>query len=337
MTRGPLAPGPQQFLEALATGDRRQALGVVERLRSEGRDMVALMTDVVGPAQFRVGELWADDTWSVAQEHAATSVSESVLAVLAAETETAPAAGPPVVVSCVEQEWHALPALLVAETLRTAGVPVSYLGANASADQLVRHVHELGPRAVALSCSLGASLPRVRRQIEAVRATGTPVLVGGSAFDSAGQRARTLGASGYAPSGQLAVEVVHTLPPAVPPAPPLSHPGADEGFIVHAEREAVSAAVRAEVLARHPGDGSEAAEAGWRKAMSDQLPHLVGSVAGALVSDDPTVLEDAVTWFDHVLTRRAAPDRLTGEVVGLLGRQLREHPAAGALLATLGG
>lgn len=268
----------------------------------------------------------------MAQEHAATAVSEAVLAVLATETEPDPGEGAPVVVSCVEQEWHALPALLVAGHLRAAGIPVSYLGANASADRLVHHVHDLGPRAMALSCSLSASLPRVRRQIEAVRATGTPVMVGGAAFDVTGRRARVLGTTAHAASGPLAVEALRGLPQAVPPAPPLDHPGADEAFSVHAERETVADSVRAAVLAGHPVREPADGRTGWREALTDHLPHLVGSVAGALVTGDATVLEDAVTWLDHVMASRGAPAGLTGEVVGALGNELREHPAAGALL-----
>lgn len=39
-----------------------------------------------------------------------------------------------------------------------------------------------------------------------------------------------------------------------------------------------------------------------------------------------------MTWLDHVMASRGAPAGLTGEVVGALGNELREHPAAGALL-----
>lgn len=112
-----------RYLEAVSVGDRDAALSVVRDLRRSGVPPLVVMEDVVGAAQLRIGELWAADTWSVAQEHAATAVGEAVLAVLAAEIP-APRGAPsgPVVVSCVEQEWHALPALLVAEHLRAGGL-----------------------------------------------------------------------------------------------------------------------------------------------------------------------------------------------------------------------
>ncbi|HSE71172.1 MAG TPA: cobalamin-dependent protein [Nocardioidaceae bacterium] len=331
MTSTARADAATVYLDLLGSGDRASALAFVRELRASGMSALEVMNTVVAPAQFRIGELWAEDAWSVAQEHAATAVSEAVLNVLAADTPRPPADSSPVLVSCVEQEWHALAALLVAEHLRSNQMAVSYLGANASAEHLVRHIHAVGPRAVALSCSLSASLPRVRRQIEAVRETGTPVVVGGAAFDTEGRRAAVLGASGFARTGADAVRVVQDLPSAVAPAPPLTHPGADEAWIVHADRESIAAQIRQRVLEAHTLDDDTAT--GWRQALSDHLPHLVGSVAGALISDDPRVLHESLAWTDMVLDHRSAPDGLPAELRGLLAESMRELPVASRLCA----
>jgi methanogenic corrinoid protein MtbC1 len=320
----------EEYLTAVSRGDRTAALEVVRRLQDAGASALEIMRDVIAPTQTRVGELWAADAWSVAQEHAATAVSEAVLGVLGSQIPSPADPSGPVVVSCVEQEWHALPALMVAEHLRSAGLPVSYLGANASAEHLVRHVHDVAPRAVALSCSLSASLPRVRRQIEAVRATGTPVLVGGAAFDEQGRRASVLGATAFTASGALAAQVVRGLPTAVSPVAPLSHDGADEGFAVHADREEITARLRERVTARHPAD---AAGDCWRPALHDHLPHLVGALAGALVTDDRSVLEDSVGWLRDVLRHRSCPETVTSDVLAGLRTVMAEHPCATRMLS----
>jgi MerR family transcriptional regulator, light-induced transcriptional regulator len=329
----PPGPAGEAYLAALASGDRGRAWDVVDRLQQSGASPLDVMAQVIAPAQARVGVLWATDAWSVAQEHAATAVSEAVLARLGGQIPSAPDPAAPVVVSCVEQEWHALPALLVAEHLRADGLPVSYLGANASAEHLVRHVHETGPRAVALSCSLSASLPRVRRQVEAVRATGTPVVVGGAAFDGAGLRARTIGANAFATSGLDAVTVVRDLPRAVAPAEPLLHEGADEGFAVHADREELTAELRRRLDARLGSGAGPEPPPGWHRAVHDHLPHVVGALAGALVADDPRVIEETLTWLDEVLSHRHAPAEVTSAVTSEMTVVVREYPAATRLLA----
>ncbi len=83
------------YLAALERGDRSAALGQVRALHGEGHDVLTLIQRLLAPAQLRVGELWVSDAWSVAQEHAATAISESVLTSLAVERElhASPAAG----------------------------------------------------------------------------------------------------------------------------------------------------------------------------------------------------------------------------------------------------
>jgi hypothetical protein len=122
--------------------------------------------------------------------------------------------------------------------------------------------------------------------------------------------------------------LVESLPTAVPPAPPLTHPGADEAFVVFGDREAladeVARVVLAEVSPHTPG---------WVRVLEDQLPHLVGSVAGALVTDDPSVVRHALAWAEVVLANRQAPAGTGVALRRALADALRELPVASRLLA----
>ena len=204
---------------------------------------------------------------------------------------------------------------------------MSYLGANASAQGLVRHIHEVGPRAVLLSSSLSTFLPLARRQVEAVRETGTPVVVGGSAFDPEGRRARVIGATAFATSASGVADLVASLPTAVPPAPPLTHPGADEAFVVFGDREQM-----ADEAARAVLDAVSPHDPGWVRVLEDQLPHLVGSVAGALVTADPSVVQHALAWAEIVLTNRRAPEGTGVALRRALADVVHELPVASRLL-----
>jgi methanogenic corrinoid protein MtbC1 len=325
----------EEYLSALQRGDRAGALQQARALRADGHELLELILRLIAPAQLRVGELWVSDSWSVAQEHAATAISEAVLTTLAVEREEqawAPEDAPSVVVSCVEQEWHALPALMVTEQLRASGFAVSYLGANSSAQGLVRHIHDTGPSAVLLSCALSSFLPLTRREIEAVRETGTPVVVGGSAFDAGGHRARVLGATAFATGATDVAEALAGLPTAVPPAPPLTHDGAEEAFVVFAARESLSDEVSRTVLRSLDADPEDGHANGWRRVLDDQLPHLVGSVAGALVCDDPRVVSDALAWGELVLGNRNAPAGTGTALRDALRESMHDLPVATRLL-----
>jgi hypothetical protein len=66
--------------------------------------------------------------------------------------------------------------------------------------------------------------------------------------------------------------------------------------------------------------------------LDDQLPHLVGSVAGALVSDDARVVSDALVWGEIVLRNRNAPAATGTALRDALHEALAELPAATRLL-----
>ena len=335
MTDDPWRAHVEDYLAALGRGDRSGALAQVRELRDRGNDVLDIIHHLLVPAQLRVGELWVADAWSVAQEHAATAISEAVLTTLAVEHEqkTGPPSEASVVVSCVEQEWHALPALMLAEHLRAGGFAVSYLGANASAQGLVRHIHDTGPSAVLLSCSLAGFLPLARRQIEAVRESGTPVVVGGSAFDPDGRRARVLGATAFAPSAAGVGDLLRTLPSAVPAASPLTHAGAEEAYVVFSDRESLADDVERLTLQALAIQTPQVTHAqGWVRVLDDQLPHLVGSVAGALVSDDPTIVTDAISWAEVVLRHRGAPAKTGPALRASLREALQGLPVATRLV-----
>ena len=169
----------------------------------------------------------------------------------------------------------------------------------------IERIASTRPAAVLVSASLSSSLTRVARQIAAVTATGTPVIAGGAAFDEGGVRASRLGASAYAASPEEARAVLERLPDVVIPQPaPL-------------DDEAVRLAAMADTMARQVLDATEGRLAAgpdaltpdhWRVVLATFTPHLVASVAGGVMTADPTVPAAA----RQLAGRRAAAARRPG-------------------------
>lgn len=321
------------YWAAVESADERAALALAASVRDRGVPLEEVLQQLVVAAQLRVGELWADNTWSVAREHAATAVGEAVVRGLAADLPDADT-GPMLLVACVEREWHALPALVVATTLRARGRRVEYLGASASRDQLIGRILDTGPRAVLLSASLTSSLPRVRRQIEAVRGTGTPVVVGGRAFDPAGLRAQRLGATAYAATPQAALDL--NLPAHVPSAPGLRHLGAAEARAILSECDTVARDVIASTGLALGLDDLVASPDDWRAVLAGFVPHLVDSLAGSLLTEDPLVLSETRTWLGDVLARRHADPAALPALDEALALRLRDYPETIRMLGAAG-
>jgi methanogenic corrinoid protein MtbC1 len=324
----------QSYWQAVSSGDERAAQQVVDALTARDVPAVDIFDGLVIPTQERVGERWATNDWTVAREHAATAISEAMVIRVGATIPEPSSGERPLLVTCVEREWHALPALVVTHTLREWGRPVHYLGANVSPETVVGRILDLGPRAVLVSASLSSSLPRVRRLIEAVCGTGTPVILGGRAFDPGGVRAARLGGTAYAPDLARLADVLQDLPRHVPPAAALRHPGVGEALAILAAADEVCRDVlrgsavdlgRAGAPAAMPPDD-------WRVVLATYVPHVIGCVVGGLLAEDPTVPGEARDWLTAVLELRGGDADAVDQLWKALSERLREYPEAVRLL-----
>ncbi|MEU4715998.1 cobalamin-dependent protein [Micromonospora purpureochromogenes] len=319
-----------EFLDALEEADEYGAIDVAVRLLDAGVPAERVLLDLVAPAQSEVGERWARNEWSVAQEHAATHISERVVAAVAAHVNPRPTRGR-VVVACMDGEWHALPPRLVAEVLRLRGWQVTFLGASVPAAHLVSYLHRHDAHAVALACALPMRLPYAHRMIEACRRSDVPVVVGGRGFGDDGRWARSLGVA-WAPDAPSAADLVtdERALRRVRPAE-LPHLADDEyASLVKRRGELIDSAL-ADLRERVPSV-HDYTPAQLDSTISD-LGYIVDFLAAALYVDDSSLFTDFVGWLVEILTSRGVPAAAVGLTLGHYHRQLRDFPRAARFLA----
>lgn len=276
---------------------------------SEGLDAaVALLVEV----QQDVGVRWQSQRWTVADEHAASAIVDHALSVACAATGE-PDDGRRVVVACVEDEWHVLPARMLAEQLRARGWSTLFLGSSAPAEELGRFVAHATPVAVALSCSMDRNLPGARRSIQACHGAGVPVVVGGAAFADR-SRVAALGAD----AGSLTVDQLHTLldawtdrAPALASATVDAPPPLDGA----ARSRVLDEAVRTIVDRIHPLADARDHELARLRDDLDGLLH--GAQAAAHVGD-PSIVAAHAAWLRQLSEARGEPPGLTGVAVEAL-------------------
>ncbi|WP_434740206.1 cobalamin B12-binding domain-containing protein [Micromonospora sp. SH-82] len=318
------------YLDALAEADEYGAVDVALALLADGVSAERVLLELVAPAQAEVGERWARNEWSVAQEHAATHVSERVVAAVAAHADSRPT-GERIVVACMDGEWHSLPSRLVAEVLRLRGWQVTFLGASVPAAHLVSYLHRHDAHAVALGCALPMRLPYAHRMIEACRRSDVPVLVGGRGFGSDGRWARTLGVAwaGDAPSAAALVADESALRRV--PAARLSHLADDEYVSLTKRRGELIDGALADLYERAP-QTRDYGPTELDSTVSD-LGYLLDFLAAAVYVDDGSLFDEFVDWMTSILSSRGVPSSAVGLSLGYFGRQLRDFPRAAGFLA----
>lgn len=210
-----LASVYQHYFEALRAGDRRAALATAKSALSGGVDIRDLYMEVFQPAMYAVGHLWETNQFTVAQEHLATAITQSVMAQLYATVVSRPPNGRKMVATCIGGELHELGIRMVTDFFEMEGWEVLYLGANMPAEDVIRMLESERAQLLAVSVTLGGHLLQARDLIGAVRASPAgqrvTIMVGGQPFNRSPEAALAIGADLTARSAREAVQAAMEL------------------------------------------------------------------------------------------------------------------------------
>lgn len=177
----PFTHASEAIVQAVAEFDPHQVESAVRHAMALG-PAAAVFDRVLRPAMIEIGQRWHDGTFSVGQEHMATSIIEaatsSMLRLVAREDAERTA-----VVACFADDTHALPILGFSLHMATWGFDVVRLGARTPPHAIRQAVEELDPAIVGLSVTMTPPAHRARELVEEYAAAcgETPWVVGGSA------------------------------------------------------------------------------------------------------------------------------------------------------------
>ncbi|OBH22793.1 cobalamin-binding protein [Mycobacterium sp. E1715] len=322
---------------ALTDRDEYAAAATVFAAMEAGMTPEDVLLEVIAPVQHKVGAEWAANRISVAQEHAASAINDRVIAALAHHAAGKVSShGGRVTLACVDGEWHALPARLLAEVLRLRGWQVDFLGAQVPTPHLVAHLHQHGPDVVALSCSIPTRLPNAHAAIVACQSAGFPVLAGGAAFGRDGRFARQLGADAWAPDARTADErLSRGLSPVRrasnrQPVDDLPHLADQEYTMVSRSAARLVKSTVADLEDRFPA--MRAYSPLQHQRTVEDIAHIVDFLTVSLYTDDDALFTDFISWTAEILTARGVPAASLHPALDSLTVQLNEFPRGQRLL-----
>jgi methanogenic corrinoid protein MtbC1 len=169
----------------------------------------AIYCQVLIPAQKEVGLLWHIGDFSVAEERVVSETTRRVMALIAARFRPEKITGPTMLAASVAGNTHDIGLRSVSDLFALAGWRCIFLGANVPAGEIAQAALEYRAELVVLTATLTPQLNALGNAIAEIRrvSPGTRVLVGGIAFDDAGEVWKTLGADGFAARVDDAVAV----------------------------------------------------------------------------------------------------------------------------------
>lgn len=176
------------YLGALLEGDRESCSGIVKSLLSSGVSIPRIYEELICRSLYEVGERWAAGEVSVAREHLASALTESLLSEVYPRVFARPARGRRAVVTSLLNEHHQIGGKMVADVFELHGWRGDYLGANTPLEDFLEFVELRQPDVIAFSVALEANLEVLDEALVRVRHAfpSIPVLTGGYAFRATG-------------------------------------------------------------------------------------------------------------------------------------------------------
>jgi methanogenic corrinoid protein MtbC1 len=321
----------KEYFDHLEHPDVRAGAAIVARLLDAGEPIATVVEEVLGPAQLEVGRRWQTNEWSVADEHAASAVTETALMVAAAMRTRGidPACGA-VVLACAPGEWHTIPLRMLSEVLAEAGFDCHFLGGSVPASHLRRYLDKVRPVALALACTSPVNLDGAAAAIVVAHAAGVPVLAGGRGFGSDDQRARMMGADGWTDKPAGAVELLTRW--AESRKGPELHAGHGVADALNdVDLGAIRGDVVARLLAQFPQLSGYTAE-DWVRTRDDVDLTIGFALMAARLCDD-RIFTDFVAWLGGVhAARHVPPAVLTATLFAIAASLVTRQSKASALV-----
>jgi methanogenic corrinoid protein MtbC1 len=211
----PMAGLAREYLSAVVEGERQVASKLILDAVNQGVQVKDIYLQVFQPCQRELGRLWQTNRLSVAQEHYCTAATQWIMAQLYPYIFATAKTGRRFIGACVGGELHEMGMRMVADFFEMEGWDTYYIGASTPTESILQTIKERGGDILAISATMTFHVSRAAELIDLVRAA-TPnremkIMVGGYPFNISPQLFQQVGADGYAPDAQEALQLAQRL------------------------------------------------------------------------------------------------------------------------------
>lgn len=173
-----------QFQNSLVAGDYEKCAEFVKTILNEGVEIKQLYDVVLKKSLYNIGELWETGKITVATEHLASAIVETLLSEVYFKIITQNKINKTAVLACTENEFHQIGIKMVSDIFEKNGWHVHFLGANTTTEELISLTESVHPDILAISLSIPFNLPSLEKMLIKIGAHFPElyILIGGQAF-----------------------------------------------------------------------------------------------------------------------------------------------------------
>ena len=206
----------ERLFEALISGDRTAARGIISETQRADTPADLLMTDLYWPVYNKIESLHRADQISALAHHYATRLLRVLVDQTALSLDRKPTNGRSVVAFCGPTDPDELGAQIAVDLLEADGYEVRFAAGGIAEDEILGHVQSEQPDVLLLFASAPQDLPGTRWLIDKLIEIGacdkTQVVVGGGVYNRAEGLAEEIGADLWAETPAEVVQVLEEEP-----------------------------------------------------------------------------------------------------------------------------
>lgn len=176
----------ERYTDALLNGHTREAYDIIKEALSHQYSLIDVYT-VIADAMYSVGDLWETNDISIAQEHAATAITQFVLTQISAESvKTFQIEGKKAAVFSVESNTHYLGIQMIKNLFNVYQIQTFDFGPDVPNTDIIERIEALNVDIVAYSVTMPEHIDKAMDLSDTLKLldpdTRPVVIVGGYVF-----------------------------------------------------------------------------------------------------------------------------------------------------------
>jgi methanogenic corrinoid protein MtbC1 len=246
-----------------------------------------------------IGSLWAQGEVSVQQEHFATNLARRRIETLTALTPNS-TRNQTILLGCPENEWHAIPLLVLNLLLKRKGFNVIYLGASTPLAQMEQTASVIHPELIILAAQQLNTVPNLQSAAFLFQKMNIPTAYGGLIFNRLPQLRERIPAIFLGENLETVPDRVEQIiaRSAIPlPVKIKNNPFSD-----------TAALFRSKLFAIEAGVTQQLKNSGVTIEFFHEVNSFIASgLSAALEMGDPAFLKPDLEWVRQLIAARAIP------------------------------
>ncbi len=173
------------YLNALFEGNKAECVKIITNLLERNEDVKEIYTKIFQKSMYRIGYLWEHNRASIANEHRATKITESLLNLVYPKILEIEKIDKKIIITCIDKEFHELGARMVSDYFELMGWNSVFLGANTPQNEILNIIKEEKPDLVGISNNFYINIARLLKLLEKIKQEYPKqnVIIGGQALN----------------------------------------------------------------------------------------------------------------------------------------------------------